>query len=380
MSYVKRSEDMTINQVELKRLFQEISPFSEGNGMKRSHIQEIVLETCRIERKTCSPVEFKDKGLAIYSKRGLSFDDLCQYAIEKKWVEERGENLRLTEAGKGYYHEILTDNYSEAYIAYLQEIHEAFDEKQMVRPERINIMASFARGRPSSDIMEWFSQPNRVGELSKAYHLSVLKEMGYPEEMLEGHVVFQLIPELFLATSNDMKEAEVTLTVKGIDKPLNLVITRPYLNKRYAVGGLAIGRHVANVGFYPLIARKDQFPDELKLELLWEIGGKDGFCINHQLHITFDKERDTGNLYSTHQQLVKSSEIPSLSLTTYLPEDENLLKGREAHFVGRGTWNHLLQETVRLRPFPMELSSSRSAGEHVQQFIKERIELDSERE
>jgi hypothetical protein len=84
MGYVKRSEGMTINQVELKRLFQEISPFSDGNGMKRSHIQDVVLEACRRERKTCSPDEFKDKGLAIYLKRGLSLDDLCKYANEKK--------------------------------------------------------------------------------------------------------------------------------------------------------------------------------------------------------------------------------------------------------------------------------------------------------
>lgn len=350
---------MKINQEHIRLLLNEIAYFSGVGGIDRSSTKKSLLDDAKRARKDCSPTEFEAKGANLYPKKGLTFEELCRFAIENEWVKEKGSSLHLTKKGEQKYDCILTDEFSPSYLAYKKQVLLSFDEKKMVRPDARHIMEWFAKGYPPERLMEWATEPNQVGLQAKIHHLQVLEALGYPEEKLEGHLVFQLVPELFLPYG---EFGEVTLEIRGIQKPLNFALTKPYPNQRYVVGGLSIGRDITHTGIYPLILPKDEFPDSLDIELIWCIDGEEGYTITHQLHIDFEKERMTGNFYTSHQQLVRSSEVPSLSLTTFFPEDREYLRNREAHFHGTMTWNPVLVETVKLMPVPMELTRIRSTA------------------
>lgn len=292
----------------------------------------------------------------MYPKTGVTFEAWCGYALGKEWVIEKKEQLTLTQKGEETYVHILTNGKSAAYRRYEQAVYGAFDEQLMVRPSLKHIRHSFSNGLPAPHLMEWARKPNRVGMRARDHHVKTLNSLGYANEQLADSLVFQLVPELFLPSG---ESGEVTLEVRGVEKPLNLILTTPYPNKRYVVAGLLIGREVTHTGFYPLVLPKDQFPDTLEVELLWKIGGDEGYTLSHQLRIEFMKERMTGNFYTSHQQLVRSSEIPTLQVTSFMPEDAKLLKKREARFVGKMTWNHTLHETVKLYPVPMEMTRFR---------------------
>ena len=344
---------MKINQEHLRLLFSYMHHFSGVKGADRSSLQKRLLEDAKSARKDCSWNEFEEKGINFYPKTGVTIEGLCQFAIKNKWVKEVGSSLFLTNEGKQKYYDILTDGYSPAYLQYVEKVFRSFDEKNMVRPKSTHMMEWFSKGYPAERLMEWASEPNEIGTESKMYHLDVLEALGYSEEKLEGHLVFQFVPQLFLPYGED---GDIELEINGFEKPLNFMLSKPYRNKRYVVGGLAIGREATHTGFYPLILPKDLFPDSVDMELIWRIGGEEGYTVTHKLHIAFKKERMTGNLYTSTQQLVRSSEVPTIQLTTFLPEDKLYLNKRDAEFQGTMTWNHTLIEKVKLDPIPMELS------------------------
>lgn len=344
---------MSINQEHLRALFSYMHHFSGVNGANRSSIEKTLLENAKRARKDCSWDKFEEKGINLYPKTGVTFEKLCHHAIENKWVSEKESSLHLTDAGKEKFYRILTNDYSPAYQQYKEQVFATFDEQKMIRPSMSHLMEWFAKGYPPERLMEWASEPNEIGMESKMVHLDVLEALGYSEEKLEGHLVFQFVPQLFLPYGEDR---DIELEINGFEKPLNFILSKPYRNKRYVVGGLAIGREVTHTGFYPLILSKDLFPDSVDMELIWRIGGAEGYTVTHKLHIAFKKERMTGNLYTSTQQLVRSSEVPTIQLTTFLPEDKLYLNKRDAEFQGTMTWNHTLIEKVKLDPIPMELS------------------------
>ena len=359
---------MTINQAHIRVGFEQLT-WHDGY-YSREKFEQQVLECCARDRKRIDKTKHEEVGINIYGKKALSIGCLMDYFIDIEWARETRGVLSLTKAGKEQYARILTDNYSPSYQRYKEKIEKAFDERRQVRPCLWSIQSAFGKGKPVDAVIKDLLEPNEVGEQSEAYQLSVLKQLGYNENVLEGQQVFQLFPELFLP-SGDVDEV-VTLEVKGVKKPLNLVVTRPYPNQRYAVAGLLMGRHVTNVGFYPLILPKEAFPDNLELELVWTIGGETYFyTVTHRIELTFSKERDTGDFYSTHQQLVRSSELPEFSLITYTADDAEYLRKRDAQFVETGSWDELLVEKAVLNPFEMGLSAGRSSSVDYRRFQDE---------
>lgn len=344
---------MNINQEHVRRFLCHMHNFRTKKGIPYKTLQSRILEESKQKRSQLSWDEHEAKGINIYPKAGVTVAKICDYAQKNKWIKEVGESWVLTAEGKQKYYNILTNNHCQAYLQYEKTVFHSFDEKKMVRPDSIHIMESFSKGHTVESLMEWASEPNELGLRSKEHYQQVLEALGYAKEELDDYLIFQFVPQLFLPHG---EEKAVELEIRGIEQPANFRLSKPYPNKRYVVGGLNLKTMKTHTGFYPLVLPKAQFPDSLSLELIWRIGGVNGYSLRHELSIEFSKERMTGNFYTSHQRLVQSSEVPHLKLVSFFPDDSEYLFNRKAHYEKIASKHPILKETAKLTPIPMELS------------------------
>jgi hypothetical protein len=293
-------------------------------------LSEVVLRHCKSDRKGLSPEVVKAKGLDIYPNRDTSIDDLISYAINNGLIDlvkgARGDDyIDFTDKGLEYTKAFLTNNFCSAYIAYEKQLNEGLKGYRLPL-ESLQIMKLFWSKVEVGDAINTYLKPNAVFQDVKAYTEQLFRDRLAID--VDNKVVFNLFPKLFVPI--DMIDKKVNLTIEGVDTPINMVVNKPYPNKRYFVAGMKIDKSHTASGIYPIVETKDSFPKHLKIKLIWEI--QDVLTVIHYLDLTFAFTGDIGNMFCTEQHFNQCCFINSFDLTTYVENEKEFYRDRTIEY------------------------------------------------
>ncbi|MFF2531629.1 hypothetical protein ACFVS2_22245 [Brevibacillus sp. NPDC058079] len=328
-----------------------------GSPIEEKRLLKDVLENSKRERKNLTKEEIEKRGLQVYEKKNNRVSDLLEEAINegliKRYTTNDEPKVFITKEGLDYLFNFYTNHQSYDFELYEKNLNDVMREKQGLELKRLQTAALYWRGYSVEDAAHIYLKHNCYREEIQAYHHYLLQEFGVNFE--EDMYIFHMIPKLFVPI--DWVNEKVSLTIEGIETPSNLILTKPYPNKRYTVAGLKIGKVKTAAGFYPIIANKDTFPKELDVTLHWTVGNT--MKVIHKIHIDFEMSDHGGNLFSSEQHLSRSSKLNELHLTTYVQPDRSFWRERQHNLsLANGFEELLIEERVALTHFPIELHAA----------------------
>ncbi|MBG9730805.1 hypothetical protein ABD87_15035 [Lysinibacillus sphaericus] len=324
-------------------------------------VKKRYLEECKENRKKLGIEKAIEEGWGLYDKKSPTFDSVLQTCIDAGYVEFNWDHRfnepikcgNVTPQGYNYLYTVYTDNNSQEFKNYADEIKKEMNKLNFIPYDRFDLAEEYWKGTSIKNLIENYSKSycwNNTFRDSQ-YHLEVLKLNGLTID--EEEYLFHLRPKLFLPRA--LVGESVELEIEGLSLPQNFTLTQPFPNKRYHVGGLKIGRKSTHAGFYPLHFKPNKIPESLSFELKWTIGGE--YQINHLVKVKFI-DKGYGRLFTTSQLLSKGNlDIPTFDLITYCEEEfwEDC-RGRDVEWMlDMNNYTKLIEENLTLTGIPFEL-------------------------
>ncbi|MEK4593622.1 MULTISPECIES: DUF5514 family protein [unclassified Bacillus (in: firmicutes)] len=308
-------------------------------------VMERVLGCFRKLRKGLTNIEIKEKGLNVYSKRGISFVELVQEGINQNLIScivawEDGKEikeLKRTKEGTDFLRKFYTNNYSVGFIEFNKQVNALFKEYGELELDPIQIEYLYWRGdHPISEIEKtYINNPynseyeNKIVEFHE--YLSEIKS----ENLKDDEFIFHFSPKLFLPET--WFHAPVRLEIKGLEIQNTIVLNRPYPNKRYVVAGVEKDNGIISHGFYWVKNKKELINNHIEVKLNWFVGKRKK--ITHKIDLSFQFGEHKGKLFSNDQCLSRNTKLKQFEIKTDLSkvdvyEDEFLLydKADLTHF------------------------------------------------
>lgn len=351
-----------------------LHPF--GIKLTEPFIIQRILERAKRERKDKSNKEIYSQGLNIFKdKKNKRVSDLIDEAIQKKYLsiigwQEDQRIFTMTEEGLLELVVYWTDGFSEKYKSFDIEVNKLFEKAKSPAPPKITIMKLYKNNYTLEKVYSNYIQKDDTRRyISREYHSHILNEFAGITDVPSSYYIFHLAPKLYVPC--ELQGKNVTLEIHGIDTPENLVISSPFPNKSYYAAGLKNGRKKSSFGFYPIIANKETFPEELGILLRWRI--EDELLLDHQLNIKFDFMNHEGNLFSSDQRFSRSANMNEFYLVSSAINSDIFSKNRKIDVVVKGIFNHFeLRESISLSNFPVELHSLSWSGSHYGKWRKQK--------
>lgn len=344
-----------------KYLFHLLRAFRKEQ-MSEKDLEETLLQLCIRERSELSDQEATERGYDIY-KWDSTYQSLLTFSLNEGYLAVVSfgcldRTFIKLDKGEIFLQSQLTDHFSSDYLEYEAELNRMMDIYHQPRLERIEIMKAFWSKLTIQDTLSCYLKQSSFSKDSLAYHQHILELTGIQKPAQEL-IHINLVPKLFVP--DKYIECEVTLQVKGIEIPNQLVISQPYQNKRYFVAGLELGRNRTASGFYPLITEcKDDLPESLSLEYHWTIHGKmkDEITIIHRLHLNFDLTPAPGLFFSSVQKTSRSMMMNQFDLVTYMGLSSMNWKERKVKYKTNYLDHFEIDEAATLTNFPVDLHST----------------------
>ncbi|MEK4787993.1 MULTISPECIES: DUF5514 family protein [Bacillus] len=306
-------------------------------------VMERVLGCFRKLRKGLTNMEIKEKGLNVYSKRGISFGELVQEGINRNLIswtredEKEIKELKRTKEGTDFLRAFYTDNYSADFMKFNKQVNELFKKYGELELDPKQIEYLYWRGdHPISEIEKtYINNPynseyeNEIVEFHE--YLSGIKS----ENLKDDEFIFHFAPKLFLPEA--WFHAPVRLEIEGLEIQNTLVLNRPYPNKRYVVAGVEKDNGIISHGFYWVKNKKELINNHIEVKLNWFVGKRKK--ITHKIDLSFQFGEHKGKLFSNDQCLSRNTKLKQFEIKTDLSkvdvyEDEFLFcdKADLTHF------------------------------------------------
>jgi hypothetical protein len=341
-----------------------------GRPIEESRIKEEVLRNCKRERQGLCTEEIVEKGLNIYEKQGIKVTSLINHAINQGFISIHSDNgnsrnCMITSEGIEFLMNAYTNNFSNDFRRFENKLEEKIKDLGELPLSPMYVASLYWNGKSFKYISEDYFQMSNYNKTILDYHNYLLQLSGV--ESLEGKKLFHFHPKLFLPL--EWMDEEISLEIEGINTPENMILLKPYPNKRYVVAGLKNGREKTSAGFYPIITDPQSFPKTVDINLTWSVGGK--LKVIHHLYIDFETKDYKGDFYSSQQHVSRDSNLDSFNLTTFIEDDDEFWRGRNPAFFFSNMYGELvIEENVTLTNFPMHLHSSFHGDRHFQKWLE----------
>lgn len=277
-------------------------------------IDKIIKETQRLRKKQ-KDKEIKNKskkekyvgvyekelGINLYEIRSPRVKHTINYLIEKGYLKEKENKLSISKFGINYLNNIYTNNYCGEYFNYKNKAEEALDKRKMPSLKERCIMNCYYHKKSLEEVIKIYGEWGAFYRVISMYQRHILEKLGYNQEFLKDKYIFNFIPKLFIPIELlNLKSTDFTLEIQGIANiPNNFKLKKPYPNKRYIIPSYKIGKEICGIGFFPIIAKKEDFPKKLKVKLIWTI--KNSFKFTHDLTFNFIFKNKYGNMFCNMQ-------------------------------------------------------------------------------
>ncbi|MBU4642991.1 DUF5514 family protein [Bacillus toyonensis] len=286
-------------------------------------VMKRVLECFRKARKGLTSTESKEKGLNVYSKRGISFTELLEEAKIRNLIaselvvqdnEEKVTVLKRTKEGGDFLRKFYTDNYSFDFMEFNEKVTALFRNQGELELDPKQIEYLYWRGDyPVSKMEEtYLNDPydseyeNEIVEFHE--YLSGIKI----ENLKDDEYIFHFAPKLFLP--DKWFYAPVKLEIEGIEIPKALVINRPYPNQRYVVAGFDKDNGIISHGFYWVKNKEELLNKPIEITLNWYVGKRKK--ITHKINLAFQFGEHKGKLFSNDQSLTRNTKLEQFEIKT----------------------------------------------------------------
>lgn len=354
-----------------------ISRFKIPNGVTdKNFIIKNFLNYCKEKRKGLTQEEIKRNGFNVYKKRGISVYSLVEDAIKIGFVKEeyfcprheKDVHLILTPKGRNRLFNIYTNNNCDDYLVFKDKVKSLTENMKEPELESSLIAYFYWKGKSLDEISSSLGRSSSTERFSKAYHQYLLKTV-LQKTYSENDYIFHLEPQLFLSREDMYEDVHLEVDVSGINQNYpNVVLNRPYPNKRYSVAGFIEEKQKYLTGFYPIIAPKENFPEQIQVVYHWFIGEYKE--VIHKINIQF--HFDKGHLFSTRQRLIRSSNLPKFEITTVTKEDKDLFYRLKDVDIDVETKDdkiiEMINEDITLISFPMYLHQLNYGNQSIEKF------------
>jgi hypothetical protein len=354
-------------QKELIHVLSRLSFYSSPITYKRL-MEEVITDSKRL-RNGLSKLEIDERGLNIYEKRGARVFDLIEFAVEAGHIVIivlLGERtLLITPEGIEALICEYTNNRSSDFNSFESQINQAMKERKEPGLESLHVAAFFYKGFSVEKVVDLYKEKSAYREEREAYHRHMIALTG--KDLSKELFVFHFNPKIFVPV--EFVNEKVELVIEGFEVPNAMILTKPYLNKRYTVAGVQIGKEKSASGFYPIIGKKEDFSKQFEVTMKWLIGKK--LTVIHRLLISFDFGEGLGNLFSTEQYLSRSNNLPSFNLTTYSEINPEFWRDRNVTKVyDLNTNTFIIEEIATLNLFPISLQSTFHGDLYFQKWME----------
>ncbi|WFP05436.1 DUF6012 family protein [Bacillus velezensis] len=345
--------------------------YYDGTPIMEERILKEVLLTCKRERKNLSKDEIKEKGLNIYEKQGIRVSELLNEAINRGLAgtlyNSYGERkVFISREGIDFLIRHYTNNFSCEYMQFEKEINQMMREHGELELGQSQSASLFWHGETVKSVYDFYTE-STIQKESAAYHNYLLEMNGVKDKI--DRYIFHFMPKIFLPIELVSTEVEnIGLQIEGIKTPSEMILTKPYPNTRYVVAGRKFGREKTSAGFYPIIAAKEDFPEELDITLRWSIG--EYTHITHKLRINFAFEDHAGSFFSSEQHLSRQSKLDEFSITTFFEDEIELYRDRDYSYQIKETDEIVIEENVKLTHFPIKMHFAFHADPHFSKWRK----------
>lgn len=352
---------------QLRNVLQRMSYYHSPVSEKR--VIEEVLRDCKRERVGLTKEEIAERGYNIFENRNVRVRDLLEEGISKSYViptpfEPNNRMLILSDVGRAFLYALHTNNYSVEFQDFEAKVNAIMLSHNELPLNREHIAIAYWEGDTPEEFCAYYLKPSSYQNQTQNYHEFLLSMFGHQIE--EDDVIFHFSPKLFVPV-NKMGE-EVSLEITGVDTPKGLHLSKPYPNKRYHVAGIKTGKIEISSGYYPIIAKRDDFPKELDIKLVWTVGT---FKVIHILHITFEFGDHPGNLFSTEQFISRSHNMNEVDVRTFVEKNEDLWRNRKPAFSSKNVFRELtIEEHVVLTNFPIHMHSAFHADKNFRKWLE----------
>lgn len=310
------------------------------------------LEKAKLFRDKNGKEEAQKMGWSIYKKRNINIIDVIKEAERRELIElEKLEedSIKITKKGIDYLKNIYTNNFSKEYQQFKAFANEECEKEKIPFINENIIMSMFYHNGNLKERLEYDKNHHPFSRYMR--HLLTLNNIEYSEE----DYIFNLRPLLFVPIQ--FMHSKITFHMvcnKAINIPNNMIITQPYPNKRYFVVGQKFKSEKTSAGIFPIVCKKENFPDDLYLELHWSIDNK--YNIIHKINIKFDKTQKFGNVFSSNQYFSYMSNLKKFNIISLIEEDildDMKERSRNLKIINKGTHIEIIENAI-LSNFPIE--------------------------
>ncbi|MEB9380248.1 DUF5514 family protein [Bacillus cereus] len=310
-------------KIQDKTLGYLLNEITEHGTNTEQAVMERVLGCFRKLRKGLTNMEIKEKGLNVYSKRGVSFVELVKEGTNRNLISSeivvRGEGgkikeLKRTKEGIDFLRKFYTDNYSVNFMEFNKQVNALFKKhgELVLDPKQIEYL--YWRGdHPVSKIEKTYinnpydsEHENEVVEFHE--YLSGIKN----ENLKDDEFIFHFAPKLFLP--EEWFHAPVRLEIEGITIQNTVVLNRPYPNKRYVVAGFEKDNGIISHGFYWIKNKEELINNCVQIKLNWFVGKRKK--ITHKIDLRFQFGEHNGKLFSNDQSLRRNTKLKQFEIKT----------------------------------------------------------------
>lgn len=334
---------------EMIHLLKELNVFSMPVSEQR--IRKSVLEYAKKERKGLSKDEVIDRGLNLYEKRGKSIDSLINDGYDHGLLDllydetQNQYQLEITEDGKQHLMELFTNNHSEAFRQFENEVNAMTERKEEPSFSKMRVASMFYHGHTMEEIEKSYLSDKTIQQEVSLFHDYYMGRLEIQPE--EDDYVLHLMPHLFLPM--ELVGEPVTLKIEGLDVKGDIVLGSPYPNKRYVVAGTKTKGEKLLTGFYVKGKRKT-FENGQVIRYVWTVA--DGITITHELTLMFSF--DKGQLFSMTQHFNRDVHIPKFQLVSFF--EKHHLENKKRTALHETKDGHIfLEEKATLTSFPPHL-------------------------
>lgn len=313
-------------------------------GIEESRLIDDILRNSKMFRENNSKDIVKEKGYDIYRKRKNSIFNILKCAYDYEYIEESVnydnyypyscKPIRLSYKGLTFLKNTYTNCFCKEYLKFKEEVEQALIKNNEPALKELIIMRAFYDNKSIDDVVDirLSENNNSVYIQTKQYQEHIFDLLGL--NIKDNDYIFNFKPILFVP--KELIGSKVSCKIDGIKINEDIKIFRPFPNKAYYVTGFEKdGEKVAN-GFYPIVAPKEDFPEELAVTINWNIINSyddseevQTLKVKHNLKLKFSF-KEVGNIFSTDSRHLKY-DVPSFNLITFL-NDRLLDKERKKNF------------------------------------------------
>lgn len=324
-----------------------------------------VLSFAKQLRKDLNKSEIREKGLNIYDKREQSIHSIMEHLVELELISIIDGQVNLLSKGFDYIMNIYTDDFSASYLQYRKEVLDFLEQRNETDFTEEMIAKLYFGKNSLEDIQRIYFYESK--DLVAEFHSFIIDALN--QRRNEDSFVFHFCPRIFLPY--EYSDEKISLDIEGIEiSNDDIFIGRPYPNRRYAVAGMKLNNTPIFSGFYPIISAKDQFPQEKKIIMKWDIG--ETLKVIHSINVKFSFDR--GNFFSTYQSLSRGNSLDYINLVTTI-EDEGYFKDNRNPMIKTKVNEIFIEEDVTLTSFPMHLHCFTYSHSQFEKFKEKKLKI-----